>query len=267
VDSLNRPNSGYGFNIMQLLIIILTFYTLACNNRNNSEKLADPSPDKSIDKSKFYIKGDSITIYTDNNDSILYSAVDFNAIVDNFPRLYDQIPKQPDISYAESGYFKDITTKNGMKKHLSFGSEAGQDQYFILYSYFLKKNNSGDPLETRRRRLLSIFQTINEIYSFLSNGGTFFGHQYKRIPAYVEYNIYQYKNDYKYYDKVNNVEKQKNLYLSFFRQSLKDQTFAFHESGDKSNNSQYELLIGKLDSLITDFFYLKKASEFQFTNY
>jgi len=253
---------------MKYLIITLASFFLGCNSGVlEPEKASYENTDKRIDKSRLYYQGDSLTIVSGNNDTLIYSTVDFNEIVDNFPTLYEENPKHPDLSYAESGYFKDIVTNKGTQKHISFASELGQDEYFILYAYFLKKKNSGEQLDSQRNRLLSIYQNINTIYALLSNGGTFFGHQASRIPAYVEFALNQYKRDHNYYDKVDSVEKQKRLYLLLFRQTLYDENEAYHELQDESKLQRYENHLEILDSLITDNFYLKKAKEFQYSNY
>src|SRR4029079_15576325 len=106
----------------------------------------------------------------------------------------------PDISYAQSGYFKDILETDDDKFHLTFGSEAGQDEYYILYSYFLKLTNVGQNLELRRQKLFQIYQDLNQIFGLLNNGGTFFGHQYRRLNGYCEYGVYQYKQFKEFFD-------------------------------------------------------------------
>ena len=36
---------------------------------------------------------------------------------------------------------KDITDSDGNNKHITFGSEAGKDEYYVLYAYFLQKTH------------------------------------------------------------------------------------------------------------------------------
>ena len=83
----------------------------------------------------------------------------------------------------------------------AFGGEAGQDEYFMLYARLLKKENErkalGQTAEIAeiRKNLNEIYRGINRIFGIVIGGGTYFGHEYARIVARTEYDIYRYLND------------------------------------------------------------------------
>ncbi|HSZ86962.1 MAG TPA: hypothetical protein VK787_13095 [Puia sp.] len=106
------------------------------------------------------------------------------------------------------------------KKHLSFGSEIGQDEYYILYAYFLKKKNNKNNFEVRRNTLIKIYNDINEIFGMLSYGGTYFGHQGRRIIGYAEYSIYLYSQNEEDYKKKYDISKQKKFYINSLKQFI-----------------------------------------------
>src|SRR5436190_3272852 len=106
---------------MKYLIVTFVSFFLGCNSGVlEPEKASYENTNKKKDKTQLYYQGDSLTIISGNNATLIYSAVDFNEIVDNFPTLYEENPKHPDLSYAASGYFKDILTNKGTQKHISF---------------------------------------------------------------------------------------------------------------------------------------------------
>lgn len=223
------------------------------------------------DKTNFYATTDSIKILSLTADTLVYSKNDFNEIVDNFPTLYQELPDHPDISYARSGYFKDIIDKSGNKKHISFGSEYGQDQYYILYAYFLKKKNDAGELATRRKNITNIFIKINSILGILNYGGTYYGHQVSRINAYAEYAVYLYSKSSNDFNKSYHISKQKKLYIDLLRQKVSDEISIDNEAPTaiEKQKRQKDLFakVDELDKLIIDNFYLTQAQNFQFSNY
>lgn len=253
------------FNL--LLVIVLS----GCNTDTDKKPVGNESTivinKPSIrNKSGLYANTDSVIISSKHFDTIRYSKEEFNLIVDNFPSLYSHIPVHPDIAYAQSGYFKDIAKTGGDSMHLTFGGEQGQDRFYILYAYFLKNRNSEKELDDIRENLISIYQTINDIFSFLNYGGTYFGHQNNRLIGCAEYDVCQYKNLLAYTTPSKDIHKLKLLYFStlqelIFQQSKNDREF---ESG---RNKQIDLSLHQLEVLITNDFYLKKAQQFQYRYY
>lgn len=82
-----------------------------------------------------------------------------------------------------------------------FGGECGQDYYFELYALSLKEENDkkagkqAEEIQKIREKLNEIYMTLNEMFRMVVGGGTYFGHEYQRIPARTEYDIYRFLND------------------------------------------------------------------------
>lgn len=112
--------------------------------------------------------------------TIAFEKEEFNRIVDAHPELYTDFPKDPDITY------------NNILDKGNFESEVGKDDYYVLYTYFLRQSNGIEEYHIIRKKLNDIFQHINELFRGIQLGGTFFGHQYLRIMAYAEYAVYLY---------------------------------------------------------------------------
>jgi hypothetical protein len=264
--------------LMNARIFIIALIYIGCNDpadRPSSQKpdsaaVAVKSSD-ATDKKFLYATTDSVIIGPEHFGTIVYSKEEFNEIVDNFPTLYETIPVKPEISYAQSGYFKDIPQKDGTKKHLSFGSEVGQDEYYILYSYFLKKQNQSHDLDTVRETLIGIFRDINDIFKILRNGGTFFGHQYSRISGHVEYSVYLHKKFQDYYTRLPDIKEQKKLYIKTLQQIILDEINADSDLYTQILKEKKKKVLVKyvehLNSLLSNNFYLKNAQEFQYSYY
>jgi hypothetical protein len=227
------------------------------------------------DKSKFYANQDTLIITTQNQDTFKYSKDDFNAIIDNFPELYSKYPNNPDITFHCSKQFKDITKKNGGTKHISFSSEQGQDEYYILYSHFLEKQFNLAKYDIEKQTLIKIYDNINAVYDDLSFSGTFFTHQYSRIIGYAEYSIYLFSENPDFYNREYDMSRQKNLYINSLRQLVKDELTIESRFNpgviSPENKKLFEIdvnkLIDELSYLITNNFYLKSAQNFQYTHY
>jgi len=164
-----------------------------------------------------------VIITSENRDSARFGREAFNEIVKYFPVLYSGLPQPPDVSYYQSGIFKEITDTDGNKKTISFSSEAGQDEYFTLYAYFLKRKNRQQDANARRSALIKIYTALNSIFGTLSYGGTYFGHMYARIPAYAEYSLYTYENAKDHYTRDYPVAEQKTIFLNSLRQYITDE--------------------------------------------
>jgi hypothetical protein len=104
------------------------------------------------------------------------------------------------------------------------------------------------------------------LYSQLNYGGTYFGHQNKRIYGYVEYSIYRLVNTH-LKEKYN--EKQKGLFIKSLEDVINQKV-----KSDKSlsPNEQKEIIedlnkiVVKINKLITNHFYLDNSRKFN-SNY
>jgi hypothetical protein len=149
-----------------------------------------------------------------------------------------------------------------------FGSEAGQDSYYIIYAYFLRQRQTDKVSNIRRSTLIKIYRRINGIFEGLAQGGTYFGHQRNRILGDVEYSICQGKDNY-YYNKTYPIGKQKILYINGLKQQIIDElnTGEFLEKEKPKLKEELFEIVKELDNLIIDFFYLESARTFQYSNY
>lgn len=182
-------------------------------------------------------------------------------IKDSFPELQNAHPSSPDSTYKKS--------KRALLDHtkLNFNSEAGQDAYYLLYAHFLRSEYKLDTFSTRRQQLKDAYQTINSIYGKLRYGGTYFGHQYARIYAYVEYTVYQYAQNKIWSNQVGDFSTQKKAYMASLRKMIADKERVDENTIDQKEKLQREQafaeMVNELDSLITDRFYLDNVRRFQ----
>ena len=127
-------------------------------------------------------------------------------------------------------------------------------------------------LQELKRYPVEITVTINSIFFRLNDGGTYYGHQYRRISGYVEYSIYWYSKREDFFTKSYNIKAQKQLYLNSIRQLIKDELpinggYEWGHTYRIQKEKELNELVDTLDKLIDDLFYLKRAQAFQYSNY
>lgn len=239
----------------KIFLILLPLGSLICCNPKNINK---DSSERSVN-SKYYAKSDTVTITTDTGDTIQYDKKKFNTLIDKHPELFQDFPESPDKFYFSSG-------------STDFASEAGQDRYYALYTYFLRQRNGIEKFHKQRRTLIDIFSNINSIFGHIAYGGTYFGHQIKRIPAYAEYTIslssisLEKENNMDHYD----ISKQKKLYIQSLRQIIEDENkIDFETVGQEKINRIKKMneIVDKIDHLITNTYYLRCAQHFHYQYY
>lgn len=257
-----------------IYILTITIGLLSCNSQPkqvDKKVIADTKAEsKKFGNSKYYTQHDFILITTEIGDTLKYSKDKFNQIVDNFSTLFKYTVQDPDLTYFSNDLWKHILDENGNYVHLSFGSEVGKDNYFILYAYFLKQKNGVKEFAQQRQKLIEIYSNINTLFGHFEYGGTYFGHQSKRILGYAEYSIYilpKCKDD---ASKTYEITKQKELYIKSLRQLIDDENkIDFNTLGQEKieRSKRLNKIVGDLDKLITDNFYLRRAQEFQYRHY
>ncbi len=251
---------------MNPTFIIILLVILGCNSHGNQtekSKVKESSNKTTTlqqkENSKYYTKNDTVLIDTETGSTLKFSKAKFNQIVDEHPELYSEFVYNPDDLYYKYG-----------NNIVSFGSEQGQDTYYILYAYFLKQKNGIEIFAEQRRKLIDIFLHLNTLFSYLQYGGTYFGHQRYRIAAYAEYSVYLYPKSGERFEKTYDITKQKELYIKSLRQLIADESkIDFETLGkDKLERTKYlNSIVNKLDSLITDIFYLRRSQAFHYDNY
>ena len=214
-----------------------------------------------------------ITIYGEkDNNSLIFSKNELNKIEKLFPLFKSDFYSNPNEAYSGSGEWKDYINENGKKEHFSFGSETGEDNFCLVYTYYLKQKNGVNKFKTERRNLIDLYRSINGLYEGLNYGGTFYGHQHKRLNAFAEYSIYLLSINKEYFEKKYDFHKQKVLYIKLLKQYVAD---------EESKNVDYQIdlvenkpkaiervkklqeKIDVLEKLITNYFYLNQVQDFE----
>lgn len=246
----------------KIYILTITIGLISCNNQHKQvESIAINNTDKlisKVDNSKYYTQQDSVLISTEIGDTLKYSKSDFNSIVEKHTEFFKNYPENPDLTYF-----------NGNDKE-EFASEVGQDNYYVLYAYFLKQRNGVKEFSQQRRKLIEIYSNINSLFEYFEYGGTYFGHQRSRILGYAEYSIYLLPKTKEDITKTYDITNQKKLYISSLRQLIEDESKIDFETLGKKKIERIKKLnaiVDELSKLITDNFYLRRAQEFQYLHY
>jgi len=256
IDFISIRSKNFKVKALQFIFIIIAF---GCQRQG---KLQLPEIEvneivslKEVNNSRFHIKEDSFQIELGVFDTLRFRKQEFNQLIDEHPEFFFNEPINPDSAYILNG--KD------------FDSEVEQDTYYQVYAYFLRKKNMSKKLKIEREKLTKIYNAINDIYGYIQQGGTFFGHHDRRMPAYVEYALYSpfifQRNAQKAY-----FFKEKQDYIGSLLVSvdkgvnLDDWTL---ESEKPTRKKEIIIFVNELDSLITDIQYLKEAQRFHNSHY
>ena len=202
----------------------------------------------------FYTSKDSVLI---NEDLKIYvTKEEYNSTIDSCPEFVDEYITSPDNMYNR----KDST--------LEFGSEVGQDSYYLYYAHFLQMKYEEEDYTEVRKNLSSIYYDLNYIFKELNQGGTFYGHMGARIPSYVEYSVYLYHLTKEDFTVHNNINAQKKKFINLLKQTVRDRI-----KDDGNINSKKVLRkdliqsINQIEKRITNSFYLSQTHIFYVNNY
>ena len=146
-----------------------------------------------------------------------------------------------------------------------FTSEVGQDDFYVLYAYFLKKVNDSDGYNAERDDLVRLYHKVNQLCALSSYGGTYYGHMQLRLNAYTEYSLLK---------KINNTYKPGPISKTGFITLLRTK-FEKIEDGDPATSPEEKIklkkelnsIIGDISSLITTDFQLNETKLFFEDNY
>lgn len=197
-----------------------------------------------------------IVLHFQTNDSLVYSQDYFDNILRIHPEFVFEETLNPTLSYQ-------------LQHDIEFNSEAGKDNYCMLYSYFLMNVNGQQRYAAQRKILFRLFSKVNELFAFIEQGGTYFGHQQKRLLAEVEYAIFLMSKDKSELRKTYNINKQKQLYIQGLRQLVADEVANNEGIEPQQKSSQIKQLykiVDDINLLITDNFLLRRLQNFQ-SNY
>ena len=215
-----------------------------------------------------HIADDSITIIGNTYDTLRYDRKTFNEIIDHFPTLPRNPPLRPDIAWSLSGTFKTFTDVNGESKTISFSDEVEQDEFYMLYAYFVSKQypcaNSGKLKTT----LEKAYRVLRNVYLSIEGFGTYFTHQYRRIAGYAAFDAYWAKCPPEPGEEPG-FQKQKELFLRTLRAELVDLIRYGQYFGTEIPVKTKEVLddLQELDLLITDYFILRRVQAYRYSYY
>jgi hypothetical protein len=269
--------------LQQITTVILITGLLGCNQQPNTDSTLrakqvdsagqskDSSTTNQADKplksdaasttqktenSKYYATTDTLIITMGNFGTVKYGKDEFNSIVDNHLELFTDYWEDPDKKYY-------CNSKE-------FGSEIGQDDYYVLYAYLLRQKNGVDKYAEQRKKLIDIYSNINSLFQKFQYGGTYFGHQYSRILGYAEYSVYLHSEHNRNFEKTYDITKQKEFYIKSLRQLIDDESEIDGETLEKDKaerNKELNEIVDNLNKLITDTFYLRRTQEFHYGHY
>ncbi|WP_433834971.1 hypothetical protein [Flavobacterium anhuiense] len=266
-------------NSLLLILSSLIFLSSCDKKKSESLKIKQTEDNKTECLPRLYddpkLEKEKVLIYAEEYDSLLFSKNELNKIEKLFPVLKAKFPSDPKQA-SSIKLWENYIDQNGKEESITFSSEAGEDEFCLLYAYYLKQKNGEEKFKKERETLIQLYRAINGLYQGLSYGGTYFGHQHKRLNACVEYSIYQLATRKEYFEKDYDFRKQKELYIKTIIQYVKDEE---SQNGDyqqdlKSNikraNEREEALQEKitiLEKLITNYFYLSQVQNFEITYY
>jgi hypothetical protein len=242
-------------------LIVLMISITACHDerkKKNAVKTVDAIAQVAKKDTVLPDDKNTVVIQNDYGDTVAYTKGKLRQILRHYPELNEEaLP--PDWAFAkaelEDREFDD-----------QFRSELGQDNYYQLYAYFHKIRHDKKKYQVERKTLINLYNDINYVFRRLTHGGTYFGHQDARIEGYVEYDL-QFINE---YQKEFDISKQKGLYINTLKQIVNDEMTI---DADTPENEKPKLksdlfkTVNEIDSLITNYFYLKTTQRFQYLCY
>lgn len=231
------------------------FSIISCSNSNIE--------DKTNEKQLVKVENDDekIIIHNAGNDTLIYTKSEMEKIEKCIPQLFSNpYPIHPDLIYLLINSCDETTQ--------FFSSEVGIDNFYMIYAYYLKNKNGINKYITERENLISVYRLINSLNSNINYGGTYYGHQNKRIIGYAEFDIYDMidNESYKNYD----ISKQRDLFIQSLNQFIVDEVAIDDSLSPEEKKERGKELINitsNLSGLITNSFYLSKAQEFQYRYY
>jgi len=265
------------------IIFLLIFFNLLIGCKE-SRKASIPVKTKEVTNNQCLphlpdnpdLQDEMVLVFADEEiDSVLFSKNELNKIEILFPVFKAKYPSSPNESYAGKSW-ETYINQDEKEETITFGSEVGRDSFCLLYAYFLRQKNGEQKYKLERKKLTQLYHAVNGLHQALDYGGTYFGHQYERLNADVEYSIYQLPLGKEYYEKKYDFQKQKKLYIQTLLQYVADEESqnGYYQEDLRSNkkraNERTKQLQEKIDilqKLITDYFYLNQVQNFEMTYY
>ena len=233
---MNKINTLVVFSILPLIFT-------SCNNIK-SEKISE-----STDDIAYYFPQDSnknFIILEYRGDTLqTLSKSEYEDILKNeLKEIVEYQTLSPDSLYHIQAH-----------RTLNYGSEQGQDLYYLIYAKYLSENMNKDIPEKIKNDLEELFHSVNVFMNeneSLGLGSGFF-HMSQRIPAYAQYELIEYNR------KENQIKpntKRKKDFLNLLEREIED-----------NSSEVMKLAMKDFDKIIDSEFKLSKAIEFMNQHY
>ena len=161
----------YSARIMKnnIIFLILLNFLVSCNKlKDNEIKLKSNnnidiqclphfSEDPKLEKQRIIIFGEKDNYYRD------FSKNELKKIEMLFPVFKEKYPSSPFAAYNANRLPKKFINQNGVEEILDFGDPLGGDDFYLLYSYYLKQKNGDIKYKDERAKLIQLYETINNI--------------------------------------------------------------------------------------------------------
>jgi len=212
-------------------IIFIVLLICGCNITNNKDQKERTSAENISDKDAIVLEYDKdilLTLSTSEYDSIIkYQLV--------------EIPQHNKLS-PDSLYYKKASNT------LQYGSEQGQDLYYLIYAQYLSLNDNKHIPVKVKNNVEELFYDINLFMETNIGLGSGFYHMIHRIPGYVHYELLDYDAD-KTQSQPNKTDKEN--FIKKLQLQIKDTT-----------DYRLSYLIEEIDQITETDFNLKKAKSF-----
>jgi len=217
-------------NITIFLVIVIPI--LSCSSEQNNNVVVD-----------------------DNFEKINTSPKYIDQLIEFFSKIYK---KRSESFYPYEMYVL-LKSENKQDLWMKFNSESGKDEFYKIYTDFLKNKIEENRYVEERKNLIELFSLTNKYFKVLNGGGTYFGHQHQRIPGMDESEIHQlYINDYDI-NKTNLEFKSKKIsYLDQFKLAMTK----LPEADFKLKKLELLEILSEIEKRITNYYYLKKLADF-----
>lgn len=248
-----------------IIYILAVLFLFSCKEKKGSSNGHKTIVEKSVRKTEIDSVSDKkeIVILSEDDYEVSYPVSDLKALKKFFLLKSNKNEfLSPDLVYEN--FIKYKPKENEVDYSSDFASEAGQDDFFILYSYFLKEINGKDKFASLRDTISLLYNTINSLNSQLNYGGTMYGHKTSRIYGYTEYSIYKFRKNKNQYNDFKNKKTAfiKNL-KKFILNEEKNNDITTGEENIEMRKYELMKIVSKIESLITNKFLLNEAKNFQ----
>ena len=249
--NIKRAMCFYCLRYLVTSVLIFFYFSSAYAQKNSNID----TKQHLIDVSNLRYINDTIWVPIEDDDTIPWTRVEFRDIMVKHPELIDDTIEDPDLTY-----------KKGLLSDRNFESETGEDEYFLLYSFFLRRVNKSDTLMQFRENTVAVYHLANAIFQRLSGGGTAYGHLYLRSYAYADYALYAYAHQKNAATLTNDFEKERSEFFLRLERRIQDHLLdnrgSYDDEGFAERNKGINNDLNQLKNLISDSYYLRMAEEF-----